>query len=205
MNTVASTTGAAYRVEDLRFSYSRSADTLGQDWALQDLSFDIAPGEIVGVIGPNGSGKSSLLKLLARVLRPQAGNIHLLGRELHSLPQGEVARTVALVPQDSLQVFPFTIAEIVLMGRFPHHRSKWNLAGFGCEGPEDLRLAEEAMRETDVAHLAGRSIGDVSGGERQRAIIARALTQQPQVLCSMSRPRFWISIISWTSAGSCAA
>jgi iron complex transport system ATP-binding protein len=182
MNAVAATP-AAYRVEGLRFSYHRSHDLRpGQDWALQDLSFDIAPGEIVGVIGPNGSGKSSLLKLLARVLRPQSGTIHLLGRELHSLPQSEAARTVALVPQDSLQVFPFTIAEIVLMGRFPHHRSRWNLAGFGWESPEDIRLAEEAMSETDVTHLAGRLVGDVSGGERQRAIIARALTQQPRIL-----------------------
>lgn len=182
MSAIAATT-AAYRVEGLRFSYHRNPDLRpAQDWALQDLSFDIAPGEIVGVIGPNGSGKSSLLKLLARVLRPQAGTIHLLGRELHSLPQSEAARTIALVPQDSLQVFPFTIAEIVLMGRFPHHRSRWTLAGFGWEGPEDIRLAEEAMSETDVTHLAGRLIGDVSGGERQRAIIARALTQQPQIL-----------------------
>ncbi|MBM4125211.1 MAG: ABC transporter ATP-binding protein [Nitrospira sp.] len=177
---------SAYRVEGLRFAYRERSDLrVGTDWVLKGLSFEIKAGEVVGVIGPNGSGKTSLLKLLARVLRPQSGALQLFGKELAALSQGEVARNVALVPQENPQVFPFTITELVLMGRFPHHRSRggWiGMGGFGWEGPEDLSLAQEAMRETDVAHLAHRLISDVSGGERQRAIIARALTQQPQVL-----------------------
>jgi iron complex transport system ATP-binding protein len=150
---------------------------------LKSLSFEVRSGEILGVIGPNGSGKTSLLKLLARVLTPQEGAVRLFGGDLSGMRQDSVARTVALVSQDSAELFPFTISEMVLMGRFPHHRSGWwGLRGFGWESAEDIRLAEEAMQETDVLHLAGRVIRDVSGGERQRAIIARALTQQPQIL-----------------------
>lgn len=173
----------AYAVEGVRFAYRHGAGhrAIG-DWVLKDLTFQIRSGEVLGIIGPNGSGKTSLLKLLARVLRPQEGIVRLFWQELAGLSQDSVARTVALVPQESPILFPFTITEMVLMGRFPHHRIVRGLSGFGWEGPEDIRLAEEAMQETDVAHLADRLISDVSGGERQRAIIARALTQQPRVL-----------------------
>lgn len=170
--------GPAYQVERLKFRYRA-----GADWVLNALSFGVRSGEILGVIGPNGSGKTSLLKLLARVLMPQEGAVRLFGSDLSGMRQDAVARAVALVSQDSPEIFPFTISEMVLMGRFPHHRAgAWGLRGFGWESHEDVRLAEDAMRETDVLHLAGRLIRDVSGGERQRAIIARALTQQPQAL-----------------------
>jgi len=175
----------AYRVERLRFRYRHDRDRQfgkGNEWALKGLRFEVQSGEVLGVIGPNGSGKTSLLKLLSRVLRPQEGEIYLFGSQLAEMSPDAIARLVALVPQDSRQIFPFTIAETVMMGRFPHHRSRGRLFGFGWEGPEDIRLATQAMKETDVAHLAHRSIDNVSGGERQRAIIARALTQQPQVL-----------------------
>ena len=178
-------TTPAYKVTQLTFSYrshrdrSRSSEP---EWSLKGLTCDVGAGEIFGVVGPNGSGKTSLLKLLAKVLRPQTGKVELFGRELEGMRQDAVARTVALVPQDGQQIFPFTITETVLMGRFPHQQRRGSLGGFGWEGPEDLRLARQAMEETDVAHLAHRLISDVSGGERQRAVIARALTQQPKVL-----------------------
>ena len=175
----------AYKVHQLSFSYrldNRRRQIDENDWALRELTCEIRAGEVFGVIGPNGSGKSSLLKLLARLLRPQEGRVDLLGQTLAAMRQDAVARMVALVPQESQQVFPFTIAEVVLMGRFAHHRSRWNFGGLGWETREDIRLAAAAMTDMDISHLAHRPITDVSGGERQRAIIARALTQQPSVL-----------------------
>lgn len=174
---------SAYTVTQVCFRYRHhhsEPDGRNATWALNDLSFELPAGQILGIIGPNGSGKTSLLKLLARVVRPERGAVHLFGRDLGRMRQDEVARMVALVPQESQQVFPFTIAEMVLMGRFPHRSQSVGIIGW--EREEDFRLAEQAMKEMDVAHLADRSVHEVSGGERQRAIIARALTQQPQVL-----------------------
>lgn len=176
---------SAYRVGRLSFRYPHDRVSQfgnGNGWALSGVTFEVLSGEILGVIGPNGSGKTSLLKLLARVLRPQGGEIHLFGSRIGGMPQEAIARLVALVPQESRLIFPFTIAETVMMGRFPHRRNRGRLFGVGLEGPEDIRLATRAMEETDVVHLAHRSIEDVSGGERQRAIIARALAQEPKVL-----------------------
>jgi iron complex transport system ATP-binding protein len=171
----------AYQVRSLRFQYhplSRGAAS----WVLDGLTFEVEAGEILGIVGPNGSGKTSLLKLLAKVLRPGAGDMALFGRDLGTMPQIEVARTVAFVPQESPQVFPFTVIETVLMGRYPHHHgAKWS-AGFGWESAEDVLIAEQAMQSTDLTHLANRSVMDLSGGERQRCMIARALAQAPQVL-----------------------
>ncbi len=169
----------AYDVQQLTFQYANRSGGKRNNAVLHALSFFIKSGEIFGVLGPNGSGKSTLLKLLIRVLKANQGTVQLFGQELQRLPQAEIARNVAYVPQETYQQFPFTVSEMVLMGRFPHHRGLW---GFGWEGAEDLRVVDNAMRELDVTHLGTSFITDVSGGERQRAIIARALTQEPQVL-----------------------
>ena len=176
---------AAFSVRDLAFSYHRERETQSLDdrgWAIRGLSFDVNEGEVIGIIGPNGSGKTSLLKLLAKMLRPQAGSIDLFGQALAQMPQDAAARTVALVPQDTAQLFPFTIAELVLMGRFPHHSAGWRFGGVDWETPEEMRLAERVMTDLHVRHLADRLLHEVSGGERQRAVIARALVQEPHVL-----------------------
>ena len=169
---------STYSVKGVTFRYG-SRGNLEQKAVLRDVSFSLEFGEILGVIGPNGSGKSTLLKLLARVMWAKQGTIQLFGEDLQRLSQSVIARSVALVPQETQQLFPFTIAQMVLMGRFPHHRG---FGGWHWEDKEDLRIAEHAMRDLDVVHLGDRLITDVSGGERQRAIIARALTQQPRVL-----------------------
>ena len=172
----------AYEVRDVTFHYAhRMEERQRNRWELHEISFDVTAGEILGIIGPNGSGKTSLLKLMARLLRPHAGTIRLFGSDVAEMPQDAVARTVAVVPQESQYAFSYTILQTILMGRFPHRRSS-GLGLFSWEAQDDLRLAHHAMEELDVAHLATRSIHEVSGGERQRAVIARALTQEPRVL-----------------------
>ena len=168
----------AYSLEDVTFSYSRGKGAESEA-VLKGLSCLILSGRVLGILGPNGSGKSTLLKLLARVYQPQKGTIEILGESLTGLSQLNVAKRVALVPQETLQVFPFTIAEMVLMGRSPHHQG-WG--GWHWEDSQDWAVAQNAMDELDVAHLGDRLVTEVSGGERQRAVIARALVQEPQIL-----------------------
>jgi iron complex transport system ATP-binding protein len=169
----------AYQVSGLSFAYEGDGAGIR---AVTDVTVDIARGEIIGLLGPNGSGKSTLLRLLAGLLAPQRGTVRMQDSLLAGLRPDELARTVALVPQFQPTWFPFTVAETVLMGRFPHHRARGGWLGFGWETQEDWREAEAAMATMDVAHLAGRPIHEVSGGERQRALIARALAQAPDIL-----------------------
>ena len=171
----------AYDVQSVRFRYqSRESNTTR--WILDDVSFQVYEGEVLGVVGPNGSGKTSLLKVLARLLNPVEGRIDLFGRDLASMPQREVACLVGVVPQDTYSLFPFTVAETVLMGRFPHQpRSRW-AGGLGWESREDVAIAQQAMMTMDIVQLAHRVVTDLSGGERQRTVIARALAQTPKVL-----------------------
>ena len=174
----------AFEVRQLSFRYDSvrgrpSGDRLA--WVINGMEFTIRQGEIVGVIGPNGSGKSSLLKLLAKLVRPQEGAIHLFGAELGALSRESISRQLAYMPQDLSFDFPFSVLDMVLMGRFPYRRGGlWNLVGW--ERREDLAAAEEAMVQTDVAHLANRMIATLSAGERQRTLLARALAQAPRVL-----------------------
>jgi iron complex transport system ATP-binding protein len=178
-------TVTAYRVDGASFSYGPRREPAGggpEGWALRGLTCEVREGEIFGIIGPNGSGKSTLLKLLGSLLPPHQGTIRLQDRPLDSFSRRELARIVAYVPQQSSVVFPFTLAEFVLMGRFPHRQSSGVLGWFGWETAEDLRAAGQAMDAMEVLHLEGRAISDVSGGERQRAVIARALAQAPSIL-----------------------
>lgn len=122
----------AYEVQSLLFRY-QSMESMSHKWILNDLSFQVDEREVLGIVGPNGSGKTSLLKLLARLASPQQGVVRLFGRDLTGMGQDEMARVVGVVPQESQQLFPFTVAETVLMGRFPHRsRDRWG-TGFGWE------------------------------------------------------------------------
>ncbi len=144
--------------------------------ALEEVSLALEAGEILGIIGPNGSGKSTTLRLMSGVLRPQAGSVEWRGRPLAETRRSELARQLAVVPQDTAVEFPFSVMEVVLMGRAPH------LGGFAFEGDDDVRVAQAALERTGTLHLAHRFIHELSGGERQRVILARALAQQPRVL-----------------------
>jgi iron complex transport system ATP-binding protein len=165
-----------YDAQNISFHYERLQAVLS------DVSFSVDAGEMFGIVGPNGSGKTTLLKLLAKIVPVQRGSVDLFGNSISQLRQEDVARSVGYVPQDTHQMFPFTVAETVLMGRFPHHhRTFWDW-GFGWESPDDRGVAQQAMITMNVLHLAGRSVTELSGGERQRVVIARALAQEPRVL-----------------------
>ena len=147
-----------------------------QQWVLEDVSLHVNQGEIFGIIGPTGSGKSSILKLLSKLNIPQRGDIFLKGVDIKKIGQRSLSGTVAVVPQESAFVFPFTVAEIVLMGRSP------NMTGRFFENSHDMEVAKRAMQWLDIAELADRPVTEVSGGEKQRTIIARALAQEPEIL-----------------------
>src|SRR5437870_8518463 len=161
---------------EVSFAYPASAAPRARPFAIEELSFDIAAGEIVGVIGPNSSGKTTLIRLLRRVLEPGSGEIRLEGVPVRRLSRVDLARRVAVVPQGSLPRFPFTVGELVLMGRYPHDPGRY------FESPRDRTVAREAMEATGVVELADLPFDHLSGGERQRAVIARALAQEPRLL-----------------------
>lgn len=172
---------AAIHVDGLSFRYA-TADRRARAWTLEGLSFHTQPGEMLGIVGPNGSGKSSLLKILGGLFPPTLGEVRMAGRSITQLRQRDIARFVAIVPQEYVQVFPFSVAETVLMGRFPHRSPRWWSVGVGEETAQDLAIAQQAMVDTDVLSLADRMVSDLSGGERQRVMIARALAQAPSIL-----------------------
>ncbi len=144
--------------------------------AVRDVSIRIQRGSLTGLIGPNGCGKTTLLKLLAGVLEPDTGFVALDGHDLASMSRRSVARRIAVVPQETHPAFEYSVIEMALMGRHPH------LGAFQLEGPDDLSIAHEALAATGTAHLAERSYMTLSGGEKQRVVIASALTQTPEVL-----------------------
>ena len=142
---------------------------------LREVSIDAGFGELVAIVGPNGAGKSTLLKLLAGTIAPWHGSIDLLGRPLADYERRALARIVAVVGQENAIAFPFTVLETVLMGRAPH------LARFSFESPRDLAVARAALERLGLLGLAGRYVQELSGGERKRVVIARALAQEPKI------------------------
>ncbi|HQX80927.1 MAG TPA: ABC transporter ATP-binding protein [Vicinamibacterales bacterium] len=143
----------------------------GAQRVLDRVSVDVPQGALVGVLGPNGSGKTTLLRVLAGTLKPQSGRVTLDEQDISRLDRRAVARRVAVVPQDTHLAFDYTVMEVALMGRFPH------LGSFEVEGPADLAAAEAALEATGTLHLAHRTYETLSGGEKQRVIIASALSQ----------------------------
>jgi len=150
---------------DVRFSYGPSKDTL------RGVSLTCAPGDLVGLLGPNGSGKTTLLRLLAGLLRPGAGAITIDGTPVARLTRAALARRIAVVPQETHPAFDYSVLEMVLMGRYPH------LGRFALEAPEDIAIARAALAATGTAELEERPFATLSGGEKQRVVIASALAQ----------------------------
>ena len=160
---------SAFAVEKLSYAY-------GSQTVLQDLSFSVAQGEMFIVIGPNGAGKTTLIKLMVGITKIQKGRIEILQTSLADYTPKKLAQVSAYVPQGLPIGFPFTVEETVLLGRTPHQQ----VLGFASQN--DLEIAQQAMAFTEVAHLARRKLDQLSGGEQQRVLIARALCQQPQVI-----------------------
>jgi iron complex transport system ATP-binding protein len=147
-----------------------------QDWVLRDISFQVRKGEFVGVIGPNGSGKTTLLKILYRLLSPQRGEVLFDRLSLKKMSRREIAKKIAVVAQETYPAFPFRAIEMVLMGRSPY------LGHLMFESPKDLEIAKKAMEWTEILPISQRSIDELSGGERKRVFIARALAQEPEMI-----------------------
>ena len=143
---------------------------------LDQVSVDVARGEFLGVIGPNGCGKTTLLRVVSGVLATTGGQVRLNDTDIRSIPRRDMAKVVTCLSQDLDLEFPFTIREVVFMGRTPH------LPRIGRETKRDWEVVEHAMDVADIASLADRPITEVSGGERQRAFIAMCLAQEPQLL-----------------------
>jgi iron complex transport system ATP-binding protein len=158
-----------FETRNLSFSYDGKK-------VLDGIFLEIAAERVVGILGPNGSGKSTLVDLLVRNRRPDTGTVHFEGKPIGSYSRKELARHIALVPQDFYINFPFTVAEVVMMGRYPY------IARFGRPSADDVDIVHEVMRRTDIDRFANRLVTELSGGERQRVVFARALAQNTPVI-----------------------
>jgi iron complex transport system ATP-binding protein len=150
--------------------------TIMETSIIQDISMHIKDGQFVGIIGPNGSGKSTLLKTASRILKPNAGVVRLDGQLLYELSPKITAREMAVVSQETSLTFDFSVQEIVWMGRHPHKRI------FQSDTDEDLRIVNEALERVGLQGYEERSFMSLSGGEKQRVLIARALAQQAKLI-----------------------
>jgi iron complex transport system ATP-binding protein len=146
----------------------------GKNTVVQDLSFRVAPGEMVGLIGPNGSGKSTVIRALSRIITPASGRLFLGGRNIVEISRAELARLMGVVPQIAILPGTFSAFEIVLMGRNPH------LGFLRHESAHDIEVAWRAMEMTRTECFAMRRVNELSGGEIQRVVIARVLAQEPK-------------------------
>jgi iron complex transport system ATP-binding protein len=158
-----------FEIEDISLSYNHHP-------VVEKLSFQLNPGELVGLLGPNGCGKTSIIRAMSRTLSLRAGNIRIDGRDIGRISRGDFARQIGVVPQNPILPETFTVLEVVLLGRNPH------LGLLRSESAKDIEIVEWAMERTGVAGLANRRIGELSGGEKQRVTIARILAQEPRVI-----------------------
>ena len=164
------------RLELDQIHYHYPAPTATGQAGIEGVSLTVESGEIVALLGPNGAGKSTLLSLAAGLLVPQQGEVRIDGCPILSLSRRELAQRVARVAQQNEIRFPMTALEYVLTGRFPYAMT------FGFDSPEDVAIAQDALRQTDALAFADRPVMELSMGERQRVTLARALAQKPRFL-----------------------
>ncbi|MFQ5671552.1 MAG: heme ABC transporter ATP-binding protein [Nitrospinales bacterium] len=157
------------QLQDISFSYEKAP-------VLRDIALEIQKEEFVGIIGPNGAGKSTLLKLMGGILPTDQGQCSFKGRNLNRYKRKELARSVSWLPQENSMIFPFRVLEVILMGRHPY------LTPLTFEGTEDFRIARRAMDLTDISDFADRFYNEISGGEKQRVMIAAALAQESEMM-----------------------
>ncbi len=155
------------KAEAIEFSYE-------EEEVLNGVSFDLNPGETLGLVGPNGSGKTTLMKCVNGLVVPDGGSISVQGRKLSDMSRREIARTVGYVPQSESPTFPSTVFDAVLTGRSPH--SSWK------PSDEDLMTVSETLTELGLADLASRDVRELSGGQFRKVLIARAFAQEPDLL-----------------------
>jgi iron complex transport system ATP-binding protein len=164
---------AALTASEVTFAYPYTFANV-----IDGINIQLAPGDLTAIIGPNGSGKTTLLHLLSGALTPDRGQVRLAGRPLAAFRRQEIALRVAVVPQELAIPFPFTVRQLVEMGRTPHLTGGW----WRRDTDAGRRTVSEALSATDTTRFSTRLITELSGGERQRAIIAMALAQQPEFL-----------------------
>lgn len=160
-----------YSVDNISFHYPHNDREV-----LDGVSFSLDAGQVLSVLGPNGAGKSTLLNCMAGLLTQQEGEIFLSGKPLHTLQRNEVAKRVAYVQQIHVPAFSYDVFQFVMMGRAPH------IAFFGRPKKEDEDIVWDALEQIGITHLANKPYTEISGGERQQVVIARALAQQPSVI-----------------------
>ncbi len=148
----------------------------GETFKLKEVDLSIPSGSFLALIGPNGSGKTTLMQLMSGLLAPKTGSVDLDGQPLHQLSRRELARQMAVISSEQHFEFPFPVAEVVTMGRFPY------LGRFEKLAPSDREIVDEALERTQTLHLKNRPISQLSSGERQRVLIARAVAQKPSIL-----------------------
>jgi len=162
-------TPALMTLEDISFTYETSP-------VLKDLSVSVQEQDFIGLIGPNGSGKSTLLKIMGAILKPDSGSIKFKESPVPKINKKLFAQSVSWIPQDHPMVFPFKVSEIVLMGRHPY------LSPLSFESEEDFEITRRAMETTMTSQFADRYFNEISGGEKQRVMIASALAQKPEMM-----------------------
>lgn len=148
----------------------------GTSLVLKNANVQINSGDFAGIVGPNGSGKSTLLRTISRILKPLYGKVLLKGEDIYHIPASEIAQKMAVLTQEPGLDFPFTVKDVVMMGRLPH------IKRFARESLKDIEAVDRALELTDTVSLADRHVNELSGGEKQRVLLARALAQEPKII-----------------------